>query len=345
MCLPWYVPSLVCGVWLTLATPKTTFLPQALGPGGWISRWAAEFFHATALRDDLPNPAASERLARLRRKENPSMETMACDLAKPYVVGSDQSEQFRRDGHILLPGVAQAEEIEYYRPMITGLVDELARTRDMQVRVDDTKPLFIQAPNVWQKSEAIREFIWARRFARIAAELMGVKGVRLYHDKALIKEPGGYATPWHKDHYNWPLATHHTVKMWLALADIHVEMGAMRFATGTHRSGLFPEVPISYDSEELFDRLIRDHHIPIVSYSMKAGDATFHSGDTLHAALANSSTQRREVIAIIYYADGTRIMEPKHEHRRADMEEFLPGLKAGDLAASPLNPLLYESAQ
>jgi ectoine hydroxylase-related dioxygenase (phytanoyl-CoA dioxygenase family) len=278
-------------------------------------------------------------------EEDLTMEMISCDLEKPYSITSDESAQFRRDGHILLHGVASAEEIELYRPLITGLVDELARGRSLQVKVDDTNPLFIQATNVWLKSEAIREFVFARRFARIAAELMAVRGVRLYHDQALIKEPGGYATPWHKDHYYWPLATHHTVKMWLALTDIQVDMGAMRFATGTHRSGMFPEIPISYDSQELFDRIIHDHKIPVVSYSMKAGDASFHSGDLLHAALANTSMQRREVIAIIYCDDGARVMKPNHEHRRIDMEEYLPGLTAGDLAASALNPLLYESDQ
>jgi len=30
---------------------------------------------------------------------------------------------------------------------------------------------------------------------------MGVQGVRLYHDQALIKEPGGKPTPWHQDYY------------------------------------------------------------------------------------------------------------------------------------------------
>jgi len=46
-------------------------------------------------------------------------------------------------------------------------------------------------------------------------------------------------------------------------------------------------------------------------------------------------------MAIIYYADGTRIMEPDNEHRKVDMEVFHPGLKPGDIAASELNPLLY----
>jgi ectoine hydroxylase-related dioxygenase (phytanoyl-CoA dioxygenase family) len=131
--------------------------------------------------------------------------------------------------------------------------------------------------------------------------------------------------------------------MWLALDDIDLEMGAMRFASGTHHSGFFPELPISYSSEELFDRMIREHNTPIVSYSLKAGDATFHSGEVLHDALPNTSARRREVMAIIYFEDGARVMKPDHIHRQIDMEEFLPGLNPGDLAAGPLNPLVFVS--
>jgi ectoine hydroxylase-related dioxygenase (phytanoyl-CoA dioxygenase family) len=271
------------------------------------------------------------------------METITFDLSKPYTLAPAQSAQYHHDGHILLRGVASPEEIDYFRPLITGLVDEVALSRDMRVRLGESHTLFTELANVWQLSDAIREFIFAERFARIAAELMGVKGVRLYHDQALIKDPGGKPTPWHKDHYNWPLATHHTIKMWLALSDIPMEMGAMRFATGSHHGGLFPELPISYGSQDIFDRVIHTHNVPTVTYSMRAGDASFHSGDTLHSALENTTTQRREVVTIIYYADGTRVLEPNHEHRRVDMEKFLPGLKGGNLAASELNPLLYQS--
>ena len=45
---------------------------------------------------------------------------------------------------------------------------------------------------------------------------------------------------------------------------------------------------------------------------------------------------------MIYYADGTRVMEPDNEHRKVDAEVFLPGQKAGKPAASELNPLLYK---
>lgn len=271
------------------------------------------------------------------------METTTSDLSTTYAITPAQAAQYRKDGHILLRDVASAEEIDRLRPIITDLVDEIGGTRDMRVRLEGSSTLFIQVTNVWRRSEAIREFIFAKRFARIAAELMGVKGVRLYHDRVLIKDPGGVATPWHKDHYCWPLATHNTIKMWLALSDISQEMGAMVFATGSHHGGLFPEVPFTLNNQEIFGRVIKDHKIPTKSYDLRAGDATFHSGDLLHSARENSSTRRREVLAITYYADGTRIMEPNHEHRKIDLREFLPGLMPGDMAASELNPLLYES--
>jgi ectoine hydroxylase-related dioxygenase (phytanoyl-CoA dioxygenase family) len=275
--------------------------------------------------------------------ETLTMDKKSFDLSTRCIVTPDQVMQYRKEGHIVLPAVASAEELDYFRPLILELVSEIARTSDTVVRLEDSSALFTQVTNVWRKSEAIREFVFAKRFAQVAAELMGVKGVRLYNDRVLMKDPGGSATPWHKDHYCLPLATHNTIKMWLALSDIPQEMGAMVFATGTHHGGLFPEFRFTLNTQEIFDRVIRDHKVPTTIYNLKAGDATFHSGDLLHSALENRTTKRREVVTITYYADGTRVLEPDHEHRRLDMEEFLPGLKPGEIAASHLNPLLYES--
>jgi hypothetical protein len=269
------------------------------------------------------------------------MVSIAYDLAKVYPIDVDQSAQYRRDGHILLRNVATAEEVEYLHPIIVRLVDSHARTHEVPIGPGQRAPLYEYVPNVWRRDEELREFVLCPRFARIAAELMGVSGVRLYHDEAIVKEPGGLPAPWHKDHFGWPLATHQTIKMWLALTDISYEMAAISFATGSHHAGLFPEVFPSYESNELFKRIIHDHRIPVVCYPMKAGDALFFSGEILHSTHANASSKSRQSLAIIYFADGTRVMKPNHEHRQADLEEFLPGLTPGEPAASDVNPLLY----
>lgn len=262
-------------------------------------------------------------------------------LSRPYTLDTDSASAYRRDGHVFLPGVASGEEVRHFRPLLTGLADEFARQRAKEGRRGGYGAMFTQATNLWRMNDEARKFVFSERFARIAAELMGVRGVRLYHDQALIKEPGGKPTPWHQDHYYWPLDTEHTITLWMALVDIPPEMGSMSFASGTHHSNVFPPMEISERSQEYFEKTIREGKIPTPSYSLKAGDATFHSGDLLHSAHGNQSPNRREVMTVIYYADGTRIMEPGYEHRRIDMETFHPGLKPGDFAASELNPILF----
>jgi len=173
---------------------------------------------------------------------------------------------------------------------------------------------------------------------------LGAKGVRVYHDQALIKESGGGITPWHQDQHYWPLDTSDTVTMWMPLVDVTPEMGTLRFATGSHRELYLGDLPISNESEARLEAFIHERGFATVQCpSMKAGDATFHYGWTLHGAPGNSTNRTREVMTIIWFADGARITVPDNPNRARDLERWLPGLKPGDLAASKLNPLVWSA--
>jgi ectoine hydroxylase-related dioxygenase (phytanoyl-CoA dioxygenase family) len=261
-----------------------------------------------------------------------------------YALAPDLAQAFRRDGHVTVRGLASAAEVAAIRPEIAAVVDTVAAARDPQGRLDDYGELFTQVTNAWRLSERVKAFVFARRFARVAAELMGVSGVRLYHDQALVKEPGGRPTPWHQDQYYWPLDTASTVTLWMPLVDVSVEMGPMVFATGSHRMEGWVPRPISDETGAALSEEIRRRGLAIGGGEpLAAGDATFHSGGTVHGARENRSARRREVMTIIYFADGTRVLEPDNDYRRADLKVFLPGRSGGDLAASPLNPVLYSS--
>ena len=73
---------------------------------------------------------------------------------------------------------------------------------------------------------------------------------------------------------------------------------------------------------------------------MRAGDATFHQGNTLHKAPGNASGTMREVMTIIYYADGTRVSAPVNDAQEKDRQRWLSSVAPGALAVSGLNPLL-----
>ncbi len=202
--------------------------------------------------------------------------------------------------------------------------------------------LFLQTTNLWEVDDTVRKFVFARRFAQIAADLLGVGKVRLYHDQALYKEPLGGHTPWHQDKFYWNLDTDDMITMWMPLVDISAEMGTMAFATGSHKMGMVENVHISDESEDIFKNYIEENKFPVSQTgSMKAGDATFHHGWMIHSAGENSSeTTAREVMTVIYFADGAKIIEPVNEFQKADHARWLSRIEPGKLADGKLNPIL-----
>ena len=262
-------------------------------------------------------------------------------MDSPYPIAPEQIAAYRNDGHILLKGIASPAEVAEFRPLVRRVVEDAAAKRDAQGKVEDYSKLFLQVTNVWRLDDALRHIVFSRRFARIAAELMGVRGVRLYHDQALFKLAPGKPTPWHQDQFYWPLETPHTITLWMPLIDLTEEMGTMIFADGSHTEGPLLHESISERAGEAYERVVRERRYPVTGYVLNAGDATFHAGWTVHAAHGNTSTRVREVLTVIYYEDGAKIIEPDTEYRRTDMRVFFPGQAPGEIAASPLNPLLY----
>ncbi len=89
-------------------------------------------------------------------------------------------------------------------------------------------------------------------------------------------------------------------------------------------------------------QLVQMRGYPVVNAPMQAGDATFHAGWTLHSAPGNASQIDREVMTVIYFADGVKTFAPDNPHRADDLATWLPGVQPGEPAASPLNPLVYQ---
>jgi len=116
-------------------------------------------------------------------------------------VTSAQREEFRENGHILIRGVLSPDEAAVYRPVIADAVKRL-RTEKRRLSERDTYgKAFLQIMNLWRVDEGVRRLVLARRLGKMAADLLGVGNVRIYHDQALFKEPGGGPTPWHQDQY------------------------------------------------------------------------------------------------------------------------------------------------
>lgn len=256
-------------------------------------------------------------------------------------IGESQIKDFRKNGHTLVKGVLNKEEVMAYRDVINNAAYKYNTEKRKLEERDTYGKAFLQIMNLWTVDEDVKKFTLAKRFAKIAADLLGVEKVRIYHDQALYKEPGGGFTPWHQDQYYWPLDTTNTVTMWMPLIDINEEMGMLTFASGSHNGGFVENVAISDESEKKLEQHIKEKGFSVSRpNTMNAGDATWHYGWTLHSAPGNSSKDTREVMTIIYFADGAHVTPPQNNDQKNDIDRWLCGLEPGSPAASSLNPIV-----
>lgn len=271
----------------------------------------------------------------------PNKEIMLPKLDDCKEIPDAQVKEFHKKGHTLIRNILSQDHVSAYRKVILEAAHKYNTEKRKLEERDTYGKAFLQIMNLWRSDERVKKFVLAKRFAKIAADLLGVKNVRIYHDQALFKEPGGGPTPWHQDQYYWPIDTHNTVTMWMPLIDITVDMGMLTFASGSHKKGYGLGIEISDESEAEFSAYIQENEFPITrAQFMNAGDATWHYGYTIHNAPGNKSDLMRPVMTIIYVADGARITEPKHQWQINDHQTWLMNKPVGDIIESELNPLV-----
>ncbi len=254
-----------------------------------------------------------------------------------------QIDFYRENGYVKLKHVLSPDVLEHYRRAIHDRVADLSRDALPIDQRDTYGKAFLQIMNLWTKSTEVKEFVFGKRLARIAAELMGATGVRIYHDQALYKEAGGGITPWHADQYYWPVDSDRTITAWVPLQTTPREMGPLIFSEKSHRLQIGRDLEISDESEMTLKQALESFRLENSDYDL--GDVSFHAGWTFHRAGANTTDKPREVMTMIYMDERIRVTPPKNKNHIADMERWMPGLAPGDLLDSPLNPVLYTSSE
>jgi ectoine hydroxylase-related dioxygenase (phytanoyl-CoA dioxygenase family) len=278
----------------------------------------------------------------MMRATSESAANLRAELDEPFALPASAIDFFRREGYVKIKQLLSPELLKFYGEAITQQVVRLnTLTKPMAAR-STYERAFLQVMNLWTKDEICQQFSFGKRLARVAAELMGVKGIRIYHDQALYKEAGGGFTPWHADQYYWPLGNDHTCTAWVPLQTTPLEMGPLAFAARSHRFAFGRDLEISDESEVRIREMLQAQHFMYVEEPYELGEVSFHFGWTFHRAGSNSSSQARAVMTIIYMEDGIRLIKPRNQHQLQDWEAWLPGCKIGEIANSKLNPVLWK---
>ncbi len=270
-----------------------------------------------------------------------ALTSLTNELDSPYLLTSEQIDFYAENGYVKLKNVFSSELLRHFDAIISERVAELSVDALPMDQRNTYGKAFLQVMNLWTQSEAVKEFVFGKRLARIAAELMRTTGVRLYHDQALYKEAGGGITPWHADQYYWPVSSEKTVTAWVPLQDTPLAMGPLAFCEKSHRFQVGRDLEISDDSELTLKEALKQFQMEESGFEL--GEVSFHAGWTFHRAGANSTNQPRRVMTVIYIDEDIRLAEPKNKNQVRDTARWCPGVQLGEIVASPLNPVLSSS--
>lgn len=219
-------------------------------------------------------------------------------------VSLEQLATFQRQGHLVVGPLVSPARIDALRHAFEEQSSRWAA--EIDTPLDEYLSVVSQWTNVWERNAVFAEQLHDQRAAAIAAQLIGCERVRVFHDHLIVKPPhAGDTIPWHRDLPNWPIAEPRGVSCWLALDDVTVESGAMRFMPGGHRESMTRSLDFLNESKDWGEREADAVPVPV-----PAGSAIFHHCLSWHSSPPNRTNGWRRAY-ITVYLDATCTFDPR----------------------------------
>jgi len=195
---------------------------------------------------------------------------------------------------------------------------------------------FIQCINLWEDTPGVRPLTFHPLIAATAARLIAADRIRLWHDQALYKEPGGRDTDPHQDAPYWPMAETDAVTAWIPFEGANTDTGVLGYVAGSHRRGIRKFVNIFFGDpgDVLTDQGLRDAD-PVFP-DVPTGAVAFHHCLTFHLAGPNTTERARRVHTAIYFRDGSTRGKP-FPHPSVDRA----AIEVGEVISSDVTPIAW----
>ncbi|TMI81407.1 MAG: phytanoyl-CoA dioxygenase family protein [Bacteroidetes bacterium] len=267
-----------------------------------------------------------------------------------HQLSNEQVQTYQGNGFIVIENFLSPDELDIWRAAVTSAVGERAGIKIPGKNIktgqadginedsDYFAKVFDQLLNLWQTSEVIRQIMLDERIGKMAAQLSGADGIRIWHDQALIKRPWANPTAWHLDTPFWSFSDRRAISIWVALDDATLENGCLFFIPGSHKLTSFDKITIGRNMDGIFEVYPQLKNLRPAAAPMKAGSCSFHNGLTVHGANANMTPGFRRAMTCAYMPDGNRFNgEPN-----ILPDAYLHSLRVGDMLNNDdQNPLIY----
>lgn len=291
--------------------------------------WA---LNRAAARSRVQRATASTARRRARRDADGGRDGRGAHMAansRSYV------DAYRQRGFVVVPDVLDKDECAPIAELVEAVV------RDQEALVREQQPELLTTPGrhgggfknvaegrglrssvevsedlslAWELTRPTRwypeypQFASLARDKRIGAlanELLGGEAM-IYADQAFLKPPGnGAPRSWHQDNWYFGLTNSADVlTAWIALDDADHVNGALRYKSGSHKTGV-----VAHTANGAERTIATEHLDPNATETVAAvrrGGVVFHHGATQHSSGTNTSDRPRRAYGVHYVRRGSR---------------------------------------
>lgn len=261
---------------------------------------------------------------------------------------AEQVSQYQKNGFVIIEDFLDAIDLQKWRTALDEAIEKrngnkMPDRKEVFGKGDDAdksyfENVFDQLINLWQDNVKMRDIMLDERIGKMAAQLAGVDGIRIWHDQALIKKPWANPTSFHLDTPYWSFSDRKALSIWVALDDATYENGCLFFIPGSHQTTRLEIAGIGKNMGSIFSlypEFLKTKSAPAL---MKAGSCSFHNGLTIHGAHANMTPGFRRAMTCAYMPDGNTFNGTQNILSDAQISK----LKVGDLLNDEeQNPLIY----
>ena len=260
----------------------------------------------------------------------------------------EQIASYQTDGFLVIEDFLSPAELDHWRNALKEALEKrngnkMPDRKEIYGKGDDADKsyydnVFDQLLNLWQDNDGISKIMLDNRLGKMAAELSGSDGIRIWHDQALIKKPWANPTSWHLDTPYWSFSDRRALSIWVALDDATYENGCLFFIPGSQKGTNFNNPGIGKNMGVIFETYPQFKENKSVAAPMKAGSCSFHNGLTIHGAHPNMTSGYRRAMTCAYMPDGSTFNGIQNILSDEQISEF----EIGDTLSNDLiNPLIY----
>ncbi|NNF77971.1 MAG: phytanoyl-CoA dioxygenase family protein [Rhizobiales bacterium] len=270
------------------------------------------------------------------------------------VLTQEQTEQFWRDGFLIVEDAVTDNELAGLRDVFAGWVDESRKhdndygeTLDGRARFDlepghtAMSPALRRVQSPEEVSEVYANVMRTARTVDFAADLVG-PAIRFHHGKVNSKLPGAATkVKFHQDFPFQPMTNDDMITALLFVDDVTLDNGPLEVVPGSHKGPLYTLWHNGVFTGAVADDVVEEHKDKIIKCTGKAGSVCLMHASLLHGSAPNLSDVPRTLYITTYYAEDA--IELSENHLPSTLtHELVRGEPSGRVRCSSYDMLLPE---